>query len=246
MTRGARMAHLSLPNFDGRRIIPPVTATQYTPKSRRPIAGLFRRTADGTVRFCVRQRIHPDTVSYASIVAALAAGTCFWLSGRWPILLLLAPPLCYVRLWLNMLDGMVALASGQASPRGEILNDLPDRISDIVIFAGVAHSGWMHPVTAYWAIILALLTAYVGTLGQAVGARREFGGMMSKPWRIVMLNIGAWVTFALIEWGNRRVTFGGLTVLDWTCVVVILGCLQTVWVRLRRILRTLKSGREGR
>ena len=32
-----------------------------------------------------------------------------------------------------MLDGMVALASDKASWRGEILNDFPDRISDVVI-----------------------------------------------------------------------------------------------------------------
>ena len=74
-----------------------------------------------------------------------------------------------------MLDGMVALASGAASPRGEILNDLPDRVSDVLIFAGVAHSGLCNPFVAYWAAIFALLTAYVGTLGQAVAGRREFG-----------------------------------------------------------------------
>src|SRR5205807_3276621 len=113
--------------------------------------------------------IHPDVISYLSIVAAAAAGLCFWQSGRWRNLLLIAPLLCYVRLWFNMLDGMVALASGKANWRGEILNDLPDRVSDVVIFVGVAHSGWCHVLSGYWAAILALLTAYVGMFGQAVG-----------------------------------------------------------------------------
>ena len=52
-----------------------------------------------------------------------------------------------------MLDGMVAVAAGKASARGEILNDLPDRVSDIVIFAGVAHSSLMNPIIGYWAAI---------------------------------------------------------------------------------------------
>ena len=43
----------------------------------------------------------------------------------------------------------------KASRRGEILNDLPDRVSDIVIFVGVAHSGLMNPFIGYWAAILA-------------------------------------------------------------------------------------------
>ena len=89
-----------------------------------------------------------------------------------------------------MLDGMVAVAANKASRRGEILNDLPDRISDVIIFAGVAHSGLMNPIFGYWAAILAVLTAYVGLFGQALGVRREFGGVMSKPWRMVTLHIG--------------------------------------------------------
>jgi phosphatidylglycerophosphate synthase len=153
----------------------------YRPTARRPIAGLFRRTAESAVRLCLRAGIHADAVSYGSIVASAAAALLFWQSGQAAWLLVPAAVLCYVRLWLNMLDGMVALASGKASLRGEILNDFPDRISDVLIFVGAAHSGLCHPASGYWVAILALLTAYSGTLGQAVGVQREFSGTMSKP-----------------------------------------------------------------
>ena len=139
-----------------------------------------------------------------------------------------------------MLDGMVALASGKASARGEILNDLPDRVSDVLIFAGVAHSGWMNPIIGYWATIFALLTAYVGMFGQAVGVQREFSGMMSKPWRMVMLHLGAWVTLGCVWWGGSF-RFGSLTALDWACVLVIAGCWQTMVIRLRRIMAALRA-----
>lgn len=214
--------------------------TRYQPTSRRPIAETFRKTADAAVRVCVRLGVHPDVISYASIVAAALAAVCFWRAGDFPRLLLVAPLFCYVRLWLNMLDGMVALAAGKASRRGEILNDLPDRVSDVLIFAGVAHSGLAHAPLAYWASILAVMTAYVGLFGQAVAGRREFGGMMSKPWRMVVLHAGAWITFALM-WMNRPITFAGLTVLDWTCVIVIVGCGQTIAVRLRATMRRLDA-----
>jgi len=190
------------------------------------------------VDFSIRLRIHPDVISYASIAISALAGGCFWRASRHPWLLLIAPLLCYLRLWLNMLDGMVALASNKASARGEILNDLPDRISDVLIFIGVAHSGLCAVLSGYWAAIFALLTAYVGTLGQAVGARREFGGIMSKPWRMVALNIGAWITLGLILRGNPS-HFGPLSVLDWTCIVIVAGCMQTIAVRLKRIFSTL-------
>jgi len=133
---------------------------------------------------------------------------------------------------------MVALASGKASWRGEILNDLPDRVSDVLIFCGVAHSGLCHVPSGYCAAILALLTAYVGMFGQAVGVQREFSGSMAKPWRMVTLHVGAWVAFAL---GCRGCGAScGISVLDWTCFVVVLGCLQTVWIRLQRIFHALK------
>jgi len=140
-----------------------------------------------------------------------------------------------------MLDGMVAVAAEKASARGEIVNDLPDRISDVIIFAGVAQSDLMNPLIGYWTAILSLLTAYVGLFGQAIGGRREFSGIMSKPWRMVALSLGAWATFAYRSQAELH-DFGRLTILDWTCLVIIAGCLETIIVRLKRILTALQDG----
>lgn len=214
--------------------------TAYTPASRRPIADLFRTTAHASVRLCVALNIHPDAISYASMAAAALACAGLMVSVSHPSMLLIAPLFCYVRLWLNMLDGMVALASGKASLRGEILNDLPDRVSDVLIFAGLAHSAFCNPFLAYWAAIGAVFTAYVGTFGQAVAGRREFGGLMSKPWRMVMVHLGAWATFASLYLRQTH-RLGNLSILDWVCILVILGCIQTIWVRLASTLNLLKE-----
>jgi phosphatidylglycerophosphate synthase len=189
----------------------------------------------------VRLGIHPNLVSYTSIAAAAGAGVCFWRAGVVPGLLIAAVGFCYLRLWLNMLDGMVALASGKASRAGEIANELPDRVSDVIIFVGVAHSTLCHPLGGYWAALLALLVAYVGTLGQAVGVQREFSGVMAKPWRMVALHIGAWITLAMLWWRDGAIRYGTLTILDWTLLAIIAGCVQTIGVRLARILRALRE-----
>ena len=212
--------------------------SQYAPTSRRPIAAEFRRTANAATQFCVRHGIHPDTISYLSVVAAFAAAICFWKAGEIRWLLIIAPLFSYLRLWLNMFDGMVAVAAGKASRRGEILNDLPDRVSDVIIFVGVAHSGLMNPIFGYWAAIAAVLTAYVGLFGQALGVQRQFGGIMSKPWRMVALHIGAWLALFL---GGQ--SFASFTILDWTCLVVIGGSIQTMVVRLKRITAALQDKR---
>lgn len=248
----------------------PSASSTYQPVSRRPIGDVFRKTAHGAVQLCVKLGIHPDVISYLSIVASALAAVCFWKAAAAPWLLILGPAFCYLRLWFNMLDGMVALASGKASWRGEILNDLPDRVSDILIFVGVAHSGLCHVLSGYWAALFAVLTAYVGMFGQAVGVQREFSGIMAKPWRMVTLHLGSWVALGLgwfhakQEWsfissdGTVAVSFStglnsvanhpswfGLSILDWTCVVVIVGCVQTIVVRLSRIFQALQK-KEGK
>lgn len=219
--------------------------SDYQPTSRRPIADLFRASARRAVAGCVAIGISADMVSYCSIIAAGAAGICFWQASQWPALLVVGAALCYLRLWLNMLDGMVALESKTASLRGELLNDLPDRISDVLIFVGAGHSGLCHVLGGYWAAIFALLVAYVGMFGQALGIQREFSGVMSKPWRMVTLSVGAVATALLIWLHGASPKWAGLTVLDWTFLLIIAGCVQSIWVRIARILRGLRRRREG-
>ena len=214
--------------------------TSYEPTSRRPIAGMFRRTAHAAVRVAVRARIHPDVFSYASIAAAAIAAWLFWQSRTHPRYIVIAVAFAMLRLWLNMFDGMVAVAAGKASRKGEIVNDLPDRISDVLIFVGIAHSGWCNAFYAYWVALAAVIVAYVGLFGQAVGVQREFSGLMAKPWRIVLLSIGALTTMFLVLSGQRYWT-AGLSILDWTHIVILVGSAQTIIVRLRRIFRALDA-----
>jgi phosphatidylglycerophosphate synthase len=214
--------------------------TAYAPSSRRPIADLFRKTAHAAVKIAVKLGIHPDVISYASIVSAAIAGALFWGSGRHPRYLLLGVAFAFLRLWLNMFDGMVAMAAGKASKRGEIINDLPDRVSDVLIFAGIAHSDWCNTVLAYWVAIACVLVAYVGLFGQAVGVQREFSGVMAKPWRIVALSIGVIATMVLVLQG-KSYWFGGWLLLDWTHFVILAGCVQTIAIRLVRIFRALPA-----
>lgn len=212
----------------------------YHPTSRRPISDLFRKTAHGAVRLCIKLHIHPDAISYASVVAAAGAAVCFYYSFVHLKLLAPAALLCILRLYFNMLDGMVALAANKASLRGEIVNELPDRISDILIFTGLAHSGWLAPPLAYWAAILALLTAYVGTLGQAVAGKRRFEGLMSKQWRMLTLALAAAATLAL-HLLKRPTQYLNLSLLAWSQILIIGGCTQTILLRLANTLNDLRD-----
>ena len=211
--------------------------TPYEPEDRRPIANGFRRLADGPVAWCARHGVHPNAVSYASIVAAALAAICFAVAGNFPLLLIVGSFFCYVRLYFNMLDGMVALRTNQATPVGEIVNELPDRISDVLIFVGVGYSAYCTTSLGYLTAIACFLVAYVGTLGKASGAHRDFSGPMSKPWRMVALSIGACLTMGF----SHPFVDIEITTMEFTCLFIVCGCAVTVVRRLRRIVVRLQQ-----
>lgn len=208
---------------------------------RRPIATLFRSTAYWATEWCVKREIHPDWISYASIVFAGSAAICFLTSSLFSPLLILASLFCVTRLWCNMLDGMVAIASNTTSRTGEIVNEFPDRISDILIFVAVAHTPWCETTLGYWAAIMSLLTAYTGILGQAVAGKREFGGVMSKPWRMVVIIVAAIVLFVDPDVDHRLFQIHLPQIFSVACILIIVGCAQTITVRLRNTIRCISS-----
>jgi hypothetical protein len=58
---------------------------------------------------------------------------------------------------------------------------------------------------------------------------------------MVTLHIGAWMTLGYF-WRNGGALFlGDFTILDWACIIIIAGCLQTIVVRLRRIMCALRA-----
>lgn len=203
---------------------------------RRPIAEAFRRTADLAAATCVRAGVSADAVSLASVAAAAGAGLCLVNASSAPWLLLPAAALCVLRLWFNMLDGMVAHAAGTASLRGQVMNELPDRLSDALVFGSIAVSGLATPELGWLCAVGALLVAYTGTLGHALAGRREFGGLMAKPGRMATVAAGCVVTFALGPTAGAP--------LDPWCVLILAGCAVACVQRVRRTLALLRE-REG-
>jgi archaetidylinositol phosphate synthase len=136
------------------------------------------------------RRVDPDVFTWLSLVAALAGGVLFWLSGPTPAglnLLLLAFVCVGLNSILDLLDGKVAKLSGRASLRGDFLDHAVDRMSDVALLAGVAFSPWVHPGLGLLAVAGTLLASYMGTQAQAVGLKRNYGGVLGRADRMVLL-----------------------------------------------------------
>src|SRR5215210_6670653 len=86
---------------------------------------------DGIVRRLAAAGVSPDAVTLSAIPIALAGGLLIAISPAIPILLAAVPIAAGLRLLVNLLDGALARATGRSHPRGELLNEIVDRIADV-------------------------------------------------------------------------------------------------------------------
>ena len=109
------------------------------------------------------------------------------------------------RLICNLLDGMVAVEGGLRSPAGAVFNELPDRLSDSLLFLGAGY-GLVQTtggVELGWAASLfALFTAYVRLLGGTCGLTQQFIGPMAKQHRMALLSAATVVAIIVPQWGE--------------------------------------------
>jgi phosphatidylglycerophosphate synthase len=212
--------------------------------TRRPIPSRGAPWAIALARWLQRAGARPNQVSVAGVGFAALAAVCLIFAGRSggearAALLLAAAGAIVLRLLCNMLDGMLAVEGGLRTPSGEIFNELPDRISDplILVGAGYAVSGvsW-GPDLGWAAATMALLTAYVRTLGAAAGAAQHFEGPMAKPRRMHLV-IAACILSAVAAVSGWREGW----LLAVALGLVIAGGVVTMAVRLRGIVADLRA-----
>ncbi|WJS86042.1 CDP-alcohol phosphatidyltransferase family protein [Paracoccus sp. TOH] len=212
--------------------------------SRRPIASRNTRWAAHVTRRLVEEGVAPNRISAGSVVAAALAGAAFALSAQvsalWAagLLLVLGAAFTQLRLLCNLFDGLVAVEGGMGTPDGAFWNEVPDRLSDLIILAGFgAAAGW--PALGLLAGALAILTAYLREFGRAAGLGSDFRGPGAKSHRMAavtagaLLQVGAWLSGA--AW----------PVLTWTLVLVLALTAITTVRRSRRILRGLSGRADG-
>jgi phosphatidylglycerophosphate synthase len=195
--------------------------------TRRPLKSRNAVWAAGLARWLAKAGVSPNQISLASVAAAAIAGCCL-LRGSY----LAAALFIQLRLLCNLMDGMVAIEGGLRSAAGEIYNDLPDRISDalILLAAGYSLSWPAYGRELGWtATLLALMTAYVRTLGGACGLAQDFRGPMAKPQRMAVMTAAC--LLALLD--SRAIALA--------LIAIIAGALVTAVLRVRGIILQLET-----
>jgi CDP-diacylglycerol--glycerol-3-phosphate 3-phosphatidyltransferase len=194
----------------------------------------FQQALRPALQFVVRRSVSANALTRAAVVVSAVGGAALAFSGDEPRLLLVAVPIVAVRLALNALDGMLARLTDSASPTGELLNEIGDRLGDLLLLGGLVLAG--HADLRLGAAVLGMvaLPAMVGITARAAGGERRYDGPLSKPDR--MVGLAAAALFAQLIAPTTAVTL--------YLAALAAGVPITALVRYRRAHAELRRGQE--
>ncbi len=171
------------------------------------------------VRVFSKLPITPNMWSVVSLLCAFAAGVMFALGVP-----LLGVLFVVLNACLDVLDGALARYLKIASPVGDYLDHVFDRYADTAIVIGIlvyliyGMPAWTCPVPAWvigvFALSGVLLSSYMGTQAQAVGLKRNYGGLLGRADRLILL-----VLFGAAQFIYAAPLLFGLPFLGWLLVI---------------------------
>jgi len=202
--------------------------------NRRPIAARDAGWARRVAGAFARSALTPNQISVLSVAFALA-GAGLMLDAASPLRLVAGAICIQLRLVCNLLDGMVAMEGGKASPVGKIYNEFPDRVADslLIVAAGYACG---EPWLGWLGALLAALTAYVRVFGGSLGFAQDFRGPLAKQQRMAVLTIACLLGAIESFWHAARWSLLGASAL------IAAGSLLTCITRTRAIAVQLRAG----
>jgi CDP-diacylglycerol--glycerol-3-phosphate 3-phosphatidyltransferase len=158
--------------------------------------------------FLVRRRVNPNWITTVGVFVNLAAGLAFFLFH-----IQLGGALVLLGGLLDIIDGQVAVRTGQQTVFGSFYDSTTDRIAEIVVMLGVMSlylgnepnigEPWMAFVVAA-AMAGSLMVSYTRAKAEALGIDCRVG-LMQRAERILLLGgsslfFGSWERGAVLTW----------------------------------------------
>ncbi|MCL2143293.1 MAG: CDP-alcohol phosphatidyltransferase family protein [Methanomassiliicoccaceae archaeon] len=168
--------------------------------------------------------VNPNTISWIGLILAFLAGLLLYLSGtkdEWQWMLIAGAIVVIVSGYFDALDGKVAKLAGKASKKGDFLDHVFDRYADVFMIGGVAVSAWCNPYIGMLALVGVLLTSYMGTQAQAVGAPRLYAGLLGRADRVVLSTLFPIIQFIALCFGDGTIDIFGYITITWLEIMML-------------------------
>lgn len=147
------------------------------------------------ITIAVRTGVTPNALTVASFIVAVFAGVTFYLGMIvWGVVMVA------LNAFFDALDGALARETNSHSVKGDFLDHVVDRYADIFIITGIFAGGFASWPVGVLALTGVLMSSYLGTQAQAVGLGRNYGGLLGRADRLVLI-LAAGVLDILIPGG---------------------------------------------
>ncbi len=183
---------------------------------------------DPAVDILSRLHVTPNMLTVLGVAGNLVAGALA--AEGW---FLAAGIVVLVASSLDLLDGALARATGQATTFGSVFDAVMDRVSEAAVFFGLLiyfsdRGGRTEELLIFAAVVGSILVSYVRARAEMVGVRMK-EGLLTRAERVVLLGAGLIIEGAGVDDAVMAVlwilaVFAGLTVVQ---------RLGLVWVKTR-------------
>ena len=160
---------------------------------------VFQNFLRPVLRGLRRIGVSPNAITVSALVLSALAGGAVAFGQQVTSLLFAVPAALFLRMALNALDGMMAREYSLESRSGEVLNEVGDVLSDVLIYLPFAFL--VDNLAAQIAVVafcqLAALTEFAGVLSAKMVGKRAFDGPLGKSDRAFLVGafalvVGVW------------------------------------------------------
>jgi archaetidylinositol phosphate synthase len=128
-----------------------------------------------------------------SLILAASSGLTYmsamFLGSNWYLSSMAGSILLLISGFFDIVDGCVARVTKQTSKKGAYLDSVFDKISESIIFIGLAIGGLANPLISLIALPISLLVSYTRAKSEAVGVELKGVGIGERAERLLLIGI---------------------------------------------------------
>ena len=131
--------------------------------------------------------LSPNFWTVVGLVIALSSAVVYGMGLEFG--LIIGGILLLVSGFFDMVDGQVARVTGKTSKKGEYLDSMFDKISEVAIFLGILIGGYAEPYVVLLAITLSLLVSYARAKSDLINIKLQGIGIGERAERLLVIAI---------------------------------------------------------
>ena len=203
-----------------------------------PFERWFAQLSERLVPF-VPRRVTPNQVTVAGFAVSIGGSLALYLAGQHQLWLLVAMAAILLHILGDGVDGALARARRQTSPRGCFLDQMLDNIAFVAMPLAIAFSGLAALEILVFAMLLILLHAILIQYWMILKGKRVFPAIGPVDYELLVLGSVA-LTFL---WPGSVVSLGGIA-LGWFDLFFGIGAVLSA-IDLGRSMRRLIAALDG-